>query len=116
MQIIKLLLFLLLFCSACSSSDETKPDIKFDGTKWNMKDGDSYTFRKQMVNDLLQNYKWSEVKKDSLIKMLGNPDEIEDDIFLLYSYDHKYFGQFTKSTQLIFELAPDSTVKLVRKN
>lgn len=118
MQIIKLLLMLLLFCSACSSKDEaSKPDIKFDRTKWNIKDDENYTYRKQMVNDLLNNYKWPGVKKDSVLKLLGIPDDIEEDTFMLYHYQQKHLGSFPLSTQsLVFELAADSIVKLARRN
>ena len=118
MQTTKFLLMLLLFCSACSNKDEaSKPDIKFERTKWDIKDDANYTYRKQMVNDLLNNYNWPGVKKDSVLKMLGKPDEIEEDIFMLYDYEQKHLGSFPLSTKsLVFELSADSTVKLARKN
>ncbi|MDB5200492.1 MAG: hypothetical protein JWO92_2455 [Chitinophagaceae bacterium] len=118
MQTTKLLFLLLLFCSACSDkNDPPKPDIKFERTKWDIKDDGSYTYRKQMVNDLLNNYKWSGVKKDSVLKLLGEPDGVEENIFMLYNYNQKHLGFFPLSTKsLVFELAADSTVKLARTN
>jgi len=93
MQTIKLLFALLLFCSACSNKKETAiPDIKFERTKWDAKDDLNYTYRKQMVNDLLKTYNWPGLKKDSVLHLLGEPDVIEDDIFMLYHYEQKYFG------------------------
>lgn len=117
MQTTKLFLFLLLFCSACSNKDEaSKADIKFERTKWNIKDDDIYTYRKQMVNDLLTNYKWAGITKDSVIKLLGEPDEIEDNTFMIYNFNQSPFGFAPFSAkQLIIELTPDSTVKLARK-
>ena len=118
MQIIKFLPVLLLFCSACSNKDEApKPDIKFERAKWDIKDGASYTYRKQMVNDLLKNYTWPAIKKDSVIKLLGEPDGIEEDIFMLYNYNQKHLGSFALSTKsLVIQLNPDNSVKLARTN
>ena len=118
MKSIKLFLLLLLICSACSNkNDAPKPDIKFERTKWDIKIDDGYTYRKQMINDLLNNYKWPGVKKDSVIKMLGEPDEMEDNIFMLYNYNQNHLGFFPLSTkQLVIELTADSTVKLAREN
>ena len=116
MRITKLLFLLVLFCSACSNKNEaSKEDIKFERTKWDMKDDGTYTYRKQMVHDLLNNYKWAGIKKDSVIKLLGQPDEIEDNIFMIYNYSQNAFGFSPFSPkQLIIELTPDSTVKLAR--
>jgi len=112
------LLLLLLICSACHNNEEaTKSDISFERTKWDAKDGVNYTYRKQMVNDLLNNYKWPGVKKDSVLKLLGEPDVVEEGIFLLYHYEQKRLGGFPLSTQsLVIELATDSMVKLARTN
>ena len=76
----------------------------------------SYTYRKQMVNDLLTNYKWAGITKDSVIKLLGEPDEIEDNTFMIYDFHQSPFGfEPFSSKSLIIELTPDSTVKLARK-
>lgn len=117
-QITKWLPIVILFCSACNNKDEaSKPDIKFERTKWDAKDDLNYSYRKQMVNDLLNNYHWPGLKKDSVIKLLGESDGIEEDIFMLYHYEQKYFGSFPLSTKsLVFQLASDSTVKLARAN
>lgn len=118
MKAIKLFLLFLLFCSACrNKSNSTNPDIKFERTKWDTKDDLGYSYRKQMANDLLNSYKWVGTKKDSLIKLLGEPDEIEDDTFMIYDYHQKPFGLFEFSDKsLVFELNADTTVKLARKN
>ena len=117
MQTTKLLLFLILICSACGNKNESsKQDIKFERAKWDIKDDGIYTYRKQMVNDLLTNYKWAGIKKDSVIKLLGEPNEIEDNTFMLYDINQAPFGFAPFSSKsFVIELAPDSTVKLVRK-
>lgn len=124
-QATKLLLVLLLFSSACSNKDEQAgkdqptegPDINFDKIKWNAKNDGAYTYRKQMVNDILNNYQWAGVKKDSVIQMLGEPDAFEEGN-LRYDYEKKPFlgGFGTKIEAVVFELAPDSTVKVARFN
>jgi hypothetical protein len=117
-QVTKPLIVLLLFCSACSNNQSPdQPDIKFDKTKWNtLKDG-QYLYRKEMVNDLLNNYQWAGVKKDSVIQMLGQADTI-DEGYLIYNYEKKPFlgGLGTIIEAAVFELAPDSTVKVARLN
>ena len=118
-QVTKLLLVLLLFCSACGNKDDHagKDHIKFDKTKWNEKNDGNYTYRKQMVNDLLNNYQWVGVKQDSVIHMLGQPDYIEEG-YLIYNYEKKLFlgGLGTTIEAVVFELARDSTVKVARLN
>ena len=70
-----------------------------------------------MINDLLNNYKWAGIKKDSVVTLLGEPDGMEEDIFMLYHYEQKFLGSFVLSTQsLVIQLATDSTVKLARTN
>ena len=116
MQTIKWILLLFVFCSGCRNNDKAIPDIKFERAKWDIKNDDIYTYRMQMVKDLLTNYKWSGIKKDSVIKLLGEPDEIEDDTFLIYNFHQSPFGFAPfSSKQFIIELAADSTVKLARK-
>jgi hypothetical protein len=109
---------LLLCCLACKDEPETVKDIPFDKTKWSAKaDDGSYAYRKQMVNDLLNNYKWSGLTKDSVIRMLGKPDDTPEGT-LMYDYEREAFlgGLGTSIEAIVFELAPDSTVRLARKN
>src|SRR5688500_14377372 len=116
-QVTKLFFVFLLCCSACRDKSPAQPDIKFDKTKWNLKNDRNYTYRKQMVNDLLNNYRWAGLKKDSVIQMLGQPDDIEEGN-LMYDYKEKSFlgGVGTIIEAVVFELAPDSTVKAARLN
>jgi hypothetical protein len=115
----QLLLALLLFCFACGSKEKSaaQPDIKFDKATWHAEHDGSYTHRKQMVNDLLNNYKWPGVTKDSVIQMLGQPDDTEEGNLTYYYEKTPFFGGLgTAVESVVFELAPDSTVKLARLN
>ena len=118
MQITKWLVLILLFFSACNNNDNSpKPDIKFERTQWDVKNDNNYSYRGQMVNDLLNNYTWPGISKDSVVKLLGDPDVIEENIFMLYHYKQKHFGSMIISTQsVVIQLENDSTVKLARTN
>jgi hypothetical protein len=118
LQVTKGFIVVLLFCSACGNKQSTEqPDIKFDRMKWNTRKDGQYLYRKQMVNDLLNNYQWEGVKKDSVIQMLGQADGIEEGS-LIYNYEKKPFlgGLGTIIEAAVFELAADSTVKVARLN
>ena len=113
----KLVLMLLLFCSSCNGRGEkiSGLDMQFDRLKWDAKKDHQYTFRKHMIHDLLKNYQWGGIKKDSVIIMLGQPDDI-DGGNLMYSYDRRPVlgGLGTTIEAIVFELAPDSTVRIAR--
>jgi hypothetical protein len=117
----KLLLALVLFCSACSSSSDQaskdQPEIPFDKTKWNENKDGQYTYRKQMITDLLTNHKWEGMQKDSVIQILGAPYSREEGL-LMYDYEKTPFlgGLGTRMEALVFELNADSTIKTARLN
>jgi len=118
MRATKLFIVLLLCCAACRNKEEpTKPpDISFDKIKWNEKnkDGD-YAYRKQMVKDVLKSYQWTGIKKDSVIQMLGQPDDASDGNLSYYYQTEPFLGGFgTAIESIVFELTPDSTVKVAR--
>ena len=81
------------------------------------KENGNYLYRQQMVSDVLNNYEWAGKKQDSIIQMLGEPDSFEEGN-LMYDYAKKPFlgGLSTKIEAIVFELAPDSTIKLARLN
>lgn len=117
----KLLIALLVFCPACggtnNQADINQPEIPFDKTKWNERKDGKYACRKQMITDILTNYKWEGKPKDSVIQMLGEPDSREEGL-LMYDYEKKPFlgGLGTTIQAVVFELKPDSTIKLARLN
>ncbi|HEY0677619.1 MAG TPA: hypothetical protein VGD17_05000 [Chitinophagaceae bacterium] len=117
-----LILVISFFCASCNSDGQTgklaeQKEIGFEKTKWSIKKDGQYTYRKQMITDLLNNYKWPGMKKDSLLQMLGQPDGIEQNL-LMYDYERKPFlgGLGTTVEAIVFELAADSTVKVARLN
>lgn len=117
LNINSVILFALLGCTACGGNkDEARqPDIPFDKQKWAAKTAEGkFPYRKQMINDVMNNYKWTGITKDSLIRMLGQPDEREGSD-LMYTYDKQPMlgGIGTAIESIVFEMAGD-TVKLAR--
>lgn len=107
---------LLFSCSGSNDSPEAKP-IKFDRVKWDAKTDGKYTYRNQMIYDLLNNHSWKGLSTDSLYRKLGWPDEREG-AELFYLYDSKPFlgGLATTIETFVIELSADSTVKEARLN
>ena len=118
MQAAKWLLLMLIVFSACSHGEKaSNPDMKFDRALWDMKEDRNYDYRKQMIYDLLNNYNWPGLTKDSVQKMLGEPDVMEEDIFMLYHYNQKFVGSMVWSTQsMVVQLDSNSRVVLARTN
>jgi hypothetical protein len=109
MQITKLLLLSLLLVSACARKPKPpQPGIPFEKTKWSMVEKGEYTYRQQMVKDLVNNHKWTMVTKDSLLQMLGQPDDIENEINYLYYYEKEPMlgGIMFSHKAITFELLP----------
>jgi hypothetical protein len=118
MRIIHLLTLAVLTFSSCNNNDKPEqklPDISFNKAQWKEKKGDSYTYRKQMVKDLLHHYKWSGITKDSLVQMLGQPDKVDiPEGLFMYDYNSQPGFIGTTIEALVFEMNKDSTVKLAR--
>jgi hypothetical protein len=112
MQSLKLFILVLLLCTTCSCKDKQdkspKADIVFDRQKWDIREGFNYTYRSQMVNDLLKNHQWIGMTKDSLVLKLGKPNTIEvDRVYLYYYKDESLLGGAMSSHKAIsFEIDP----------
>jgi hypothetical protein len=113
----KFVLLMILLCAGCHNKPAAVENIKFDRAKWYEKEHNKYVHRKYMINDLLKNYRWSGVPKDSVTNMLGQPDNTEEG-HLVYTYESRPIlgGLGTKIEAIVFELNADSTVKVAREN
>jgi hypothetical protein len=65
--------YIVLICLSISCSR----DIPFDQEKWNEKVDFFYTYRKQMVNDLVNNHLKLGMKLNEIECLLGKPDGID---------------------------------------
>ena len=82
------LLFLLILFSAialtgCGENAEHKAahqasGSSFDRAKWQVKEGEDYPFRSEMVNDILYNDTIRTLNQMEILELLGAPDRMQD--------------------------------------
>ncbi len=110
MHKIHLLYLLTVFFLACNK-DGQRHSVKFDKTKWAIKQDPDYPYRNKMISDFMTNYKLHDLKKDSVVQLLGLPDRT-DNGFLFYRIAQQRLGIFPLHTKtLVIKLAKDSTVE-----
>ena len=112
MQMRNLLQFLpLLFWSCSNTTGEAGKLLKFDKNKWAVKQDPDYPYRDKMLSDFMTNYKLHDLKKDSLIHLLGLPDRT-DNGYLFYRIAQQRLGIVPLHTKtLVVKLTKDSTVE-----
>src|SRR5689334_14940874 len=78
-QVTTMLLILLIGSGCDNATSRAVQPIKFDASRWNIKNDGQYTYRKQMIQDLLHRSNFIGMKRESVIQMLGHPDLVQDD-------------------------------------
>lgn len=112
MKFIILLISLLSF-TACNNKKDAAADtyVKFDKTKWLIKDGEAYPFRDDMLQNLVDSINLKNISYDSLINILGQPDRLNEG-HLYYNISRKEIGVVTLGTKaFVIKLKVDSTVE-----
>lgn len=122
---------LLLICFACNksvevitnephtlphidSTDSTKPSNVFDKAKWMVRKGKGYLYRDEMLHALIYDHHLREIKRDSLLLILGKPDRVDSN-YLFYRTSAEQIGFFTlHARSLVIKLSPDSTVEWMK--
>jgi len=85
--------------------------MKFDKTKWQAKENDTYPYRDQMLDDLIRNVTLKGLKKNELIDLLGQPTRT-DAGYLFYTVAQPHLGIVPLSNKsLVIKLSRDSTVE-----
>lgn len=82
MKIHHLICFLLISSCTCNSTNKTPTppidkeelEMAFDFEKWNLKNGNIYPFREQMVNSILFDDSLRQLSKDEIVETLGEPN------------------------------------------
>ena len=102
------LLILVLILSSCGVKDE-----KFNSQRWKEMDGDSYSKREPLVNDLMKNHLHKGMNYSEIIELLGNPEifgESEKNrIGYILHIDYDLIDPI-QGKDLIVDLSNDSTV------
>ena len=122
MQLRLLIISSVLSLLACNTDKDQKPDtidstttdLVFDHTKWNIKEGEDYPFRDQMFKDVVYNDTIRDLNRDELLKLLGNPDRIEDG-HLYYIISQKRLGSWPLHTKtMVVKLKDDNTIEWIK--
>ena len=101
-------MILLLCCFACNN-DTVKTE--FDKTKWTMKgEEDDYTFRNEMVEDLMSNQGLKKSSKEEILELLGQPDRTDKE-YLFYRIEQTRFLKFIPlhTKTMVINMSADST-------
>ena len=102
---------LLIFLS-CKDNKEENPKKTFDKELWKAKDTDgNYSFRDEMLDNLVYKVKLKGLTKQEVITMLGEPDRTNED-YLYYEVLSKEVGAIPFSKKfLVIKLDKNDTVE-----
>lgn len=109
----KFLIVCLIFCClSCKDNKEENSKKTFDTALWKAKDtNDNYSYRDEMLEDLVYKVKLKGLTKAEVITMLGEPDRTNED-YLYYEVLAKEVGAFPLHKKfLVLKLAKDNTVE-----
>jgi hypothetical protein len=103
---------LILCCAACKDNAEENATKTFDKELWKAKDAeDNYSYRDEMLEDLVYKVQLKGLTKEEVITMLGEPDRTNGD-YLYYEVLAKEVGAFPLHKKfLVIKLAKDNTVE-----
>lgn len=86
----------------------------FDASKWKTKVGQDYPYRKEMLENLVYEQPIRELKRDSLLELLGKPDRMDGD-YHFYQVEQKRLGLWPLHTRtMVVNFKQDSTVNWVK--
>ncbi len=97
---------------ACKGNAEENPKKVFDKELWKAKDTHgNYSYRDEMLEDLVYKVKLKGIKKEEVIAMLGEPDRTNEE-YLYYEVLAKEVGAFPLHKKfLVLKMAKDNTVE-----
>lgn len=113
MKIIGLMLAcFVLSCLSCKDNKDENPKKTFDAVLWKVKDTDgNYSYRDEMLDDLVYKVTLKGLTKQEVITMLGEPDRTNED-YLYYEVLSKDVGAIPFSKKfLVIKLDKDNTVE-----
>ena len=115
-------LILLSFLS-CNKAKESNSDsdnsslesgMKFDKTKWALKDGRDYPFRELMLEDIVYNDTIRTLDVEEISKLLGDPDR-QSEGFFYYTVSQKRIGSWPVHTRsMVIKFTNTSTIEWIK--
>lgn len=89
-------------------------EMKFDKTKWGLKEGQDYIYRNQMLDDIVYNDTIRLLNKDEIINLLGNPDRTNE-VYLYYLITQKRLGSWPLHTKtMVVKLSDDNSIDWIK--
>ena len=116
---------MLLICSACKGEKaEEKPqksydaatEMAFDKEKWNIKEGEDYLYRDNMLKDVVYNDTIRSLNKIEILDLLGEPSYYrENEQFLYYRITEKNLGSMTLKTKtMVIKFVDENTIDWIK--
>ncbi len=123
----KIKLFLSVFvivvflaCSEKGGENYDKGSVKpssemvFDKTKWQVKEGKDYPFREKMLNDVVYNDTIRSLNKTQILKLLGNPDRINENYFYYRVAQIRLIVWPLHTTTMVIKFKEDSGIEWIK--
>ena len=99
----------MLCCLSCHHAKQPEKET-FDKTKWAIKVDADYPYRDKMLTNLMT-YELHGIKQDSILKLLGTPDNVDTD-YIFYNIAQERMSGFTLHTKtLVIKFKKDSTLE-----
>ena len=105
---------MVLGCIACKNTDAQTAIIPFDKEQWNVKEGEFYANRENMLPDLMSSDTIKALKKDGIIELLGTPDRIDNNHLFYNIARTEVFSLPMHTRSLVIKLKEDGTVEWVK--
>ena len=116
---------MLLICLACKPEKaEEKPqkshdaakEMAFDKEKWNIKEGEDYPYRENMLKDVVYNDTIRSLNKVEILDLLGEPSYYrENEHFLYYRITEKNLGPMTLKTKtMVIKFIDENTIDWIK--
>ena len=95
-------------------SARTEQAMAFDKEKWAEKEGQDYSYRKEMVDAVLHNDALRKLTKGELLQLLGSPDYTKDAHYY-YRIEEKRLFHWTLHTRtLVVRFDEDDSVEWIK--
>lgn len=96
---------------ACKHSTQASEQLTFETLNWKTASGEAFPYREKMLKNLLDSVKLKGLKYAEVIKLLGQPERI-DNGHLFYPVSRSEVGALTlHTTTLVIKLNKDSIVE-----
>ena len=118
-------IIILLFGYACKTEKAERQDqinqgpikeMTFDKTKWNIKEGEDFPYRVQMLNDVLYNDTIRSLNKKEILDLLGEPSNYRNnEDFLYYKITENGIGSWTLKTKtMVIKFLDENTIDWIK--